>query len=492
MSDLQSFVSEKAAELGVPGVAAGVLVDGEEHTAFAGVTSVENPLEVNAATLFQFGSTGKTYTATAMMRLVDQGRVDLDAPVRTYLPELRLKDADAAERVTVLQLFNHTAGWQGDSLKDTGDGDDCLEVYVRSMADLDQVTPLGATVSYNNASLSLAGHVIARVTGTTYEKAIRELLLEPLGMKDTWFFPGEVMTRRFAVGHMQHDDGRVTVSRPWAMPRSAAPAGGMSATLGDQLTWARFHLGDGTAREGSRVLPAELLARMQQPTVEMAGSALGDAVGISWLLKDEGGVRLVSHGGTTNGQLSEFTLVPSRGFAVTSMSNSGSKGGQLNQAITRWALEHYLGVTPEELTPEQRSADELAAYTGRFETIAVELDITTAEGGLDAVVRMKPETARALREAGEEVPEEQPTFRLGLLSGGDAYVVVGGDAAGMRGYFTRDSDGRVDGVTWAGGWPAGLPPPCDPKAGPPSYGWTRHRRSLCPPRRSLRVQADPP
>ena len=450
MSDFQRFVSETAAELGVPGVAAGVLVDGEEHTAFHGVTSVENPLEVDASTLFQFGSTGKTYTATAMMRLVDQGRVDLDAPVRTYVPELRLKDADAAERVTVLQLFNHTAGWQGDSLKDTGDGDDCLEVFVRSMADLDQVTPLGATVSYNNASLSLAGHVIARVTGTTYEAAVRSLLLEPLGMSSTYFFPNEIMTRRFVCGHTQHDDGRVTVSRPWALPRSGAPAGGMSATVGDQLTWARFHLGDGTARDGSRLLPAELLARMQEPTVEMAGSALGDAVGISWLLKDEGGVRLVSHGGTTNGQLSDFTMVPSRGFAVTSMANSGSKGGLLNQAITRWALEHFLGVKHEELTPEERSDDALAEYTGRFETIAVELDISAAAGGLDAVITYKPETTRALRESGEEVPEEQPPFRLGLLSGGDAYVVVGGDAAGMRGYFTRDSDGRVDGVHMGG------------------------------------------
>ena len=91
---LQEWVTEAAERLDVPGVAVGVYHDGEEHYAFHGVTSVENPLPVDEDTLFQFGSTGKTFTATAIMRLVDQGRVDLDATVRTYLPELTLKDEE--------------------------------------------------------------------------------------------------------------------------------------------------------------------------------------------------------------------------------------------------------------------------------------------------------------------------------------------------------------------------------------------------------------
>ena len=449
MTELQEFITAKAEELHVPGVAAGVLLDGEETTAFTGVTNVENPLDVNDKTLFQFGSTGKTYTATAIMRLVDQGKLDLDAKVRTYVPELKLKDADCAEQVTLLQLLNHTAGWQGDSLKDTGDGDDALDKFMASMADLEQVTPLGATVSYNNASLSLAGLVIARTTGTTYEKAIRDLLLDPLGMDMTFFFPNEIMTRRFACGHTRHDDGTVTVSRPWALPRSGSPAGGMSATVGDQLTWARFHLGDGTAKDGTRVLSEELLKRMQEPTVEMAGSALGDAVGISWLLEDVGGVRTVGHGGTTNGQYSSFTMVPERGFAVTCLTNGAPGGPQLYDAVTKWALEHYLGVKAVVELPERRSADDLQPYVGRFETIAAEVDIAVADGQLEARITIKPEMARQLRESGEDVPESPP-YTLGMLPGGDRYVVVGGQGDGMRGYFTRDAQGHVDGVHLGG------------------------------------------
>jgi CubicO group peptidase (beta-lactamase class C family) len=448
---LQSKLSELAAGLEVTGVAAGVYLDGEEHYAFHGVTSVENPLPVDASTLFQFGSTGKTYTATAVMRLVDQGKVDLDAPVRTYVPELKLRDEDVAQRVTVLQLLNHTAGWEGDMMDNTGDGDDALAKYVARMERLQQVTPLGSTVSYNNASLSVAGLLIEHLTGTTYEQAIKDLLLEPLGLDHTYFFMTEIMTRRFAVGHTRHEDGTVTVARPWAMPRGNAPAGGMSANARDQIAWAKFHLGDGTAPDGTRLLSSELLDLMKQPTVEMRGSALGDFVGISWLLRDVQGTRLVGHGGTTNGQYSEFVMVPERNFALISMTNCGPVGSQLNNELEKWALEHFLGISDVE--PEQLvlGDEALAQYAGRYETIAAIADITGEGGRLVARIEIKPEMAAVLRESGEDVPDEQPPIPLALLAGeGDQYVVPDGPAKGMRGYFSRGSDGKVDGVHLGG------------------------------------------
>src|SRR5262245_11942549 len=154
---LQQWVAEAAERLAVPGVSVGVYHAGAEHYAHAGVTSVEHPLPVDADTLFQFGSTGKTFTATAIMRLVDQGTVDLAATVRTYLPELTLQDEDVAKNVTVLQLFNHTAGWSGDVFETTGDGDDALARYVERMASVEQVTPLRATEAYRHAALSIDG-----------------------------------------------------------------------------------------------------------------------------------------------------------------------------------------------------------------------------------------------------------------------------------------------------------------------------------------------
>lgn len=443
---LQKQLDEGAQALDVPGVAVGVYHAGTEQHVFFGVTSVENPLPVDENTLFQFGSTGKTYTATAMMRLVEQGLVDLDAPVRRYIPEFRVQDEDASRNATILHLFNHTAGWEGDLFTNTGDGDDALARYVEEMADLTQAAPIGTTVSYNNASLSVAGRIIEIVTGKTYEAALKELVFDPLGLTHTFFFPNDIMSRRFAVGHNQAPDGTITVARPWGMARSGTPAGGMSATSADQIAWARFHLGDGRGADGKQVLSQELLKKMQEPTFDMRGSALGDYVGISWLLRDVDGVRIVGHGGDTIGQHSQFLMVPERDFAISVMTNCGPNGSQLNEDLVKWALEAYIGVVDRDPDALELPASELAAYAGRYETIAAWADLSVEDGHLLVNVEIKPETKKQLMEEGFEEPE-QPPIPIGLLPGeDDRYIVIDGPAKGMRGYFMRDGDGRITGV----------------------------------------------
>lgn len=442
-SELAHKVTELAERFHVPGAAAGVYRAGEESYAFHGVTNLENPLPVDASTLFQFGSTGKTYTAAAILCLVERGQVELAAPVRRYLPELRLADESVAAAVTVLQLLNHTAGWSGDFEKNTGYGDDALARYVAAMADIDQVSPLGSTVSYNNAALSVAGRVIEKVTGKTYEQAIKDLLLYPLGLHHTFFFPNDVMTRRFVVGHLRQADGTVKIARPWALPRSGNPAGGMSATAADQIGWARYHLSGGLARDRSRVLGADLIERMREPTVHTAGSALGDAIGLAWMLRDVDGVRVVNHGGTTVGQHAGFAMVPERDFAVVSLTNGGPGGAELNSELERWALKTYLGVVDREPEPIDADAGTLVEFVGTYETIAVTVKVTAAPPRLVLLPKAKPEF---LAEIGEEAPPEVP-ITVGLLPGdGDRYVVPDGPAKGMRGYFTRGPDGAVDGV----------------------------------------------
>lgn len=440
---LQARVGELAAELEIPGVAVGVFHEGAERFAFHGVTSVDNPLPVDEATLFQFGSTGKTFTAVAVLRLVEQGRVDLDAPVRTYVPELRLRDPEAAEAVTVLQLFNHSAGWDGDFFEDTGDGDDALARYVERMATLQQITPPGFIVSYNNAALSLAGRLIEKVTGQPYERALRELVLEPVGLEMTFFFPNDVMTRRFVVGHRREEDGTVRVLRPWTMPRSGNPAGGMAATAGDQVRWARFHLDHGRTVDGTQVVARDLIARMQEPTIESPGCDFADAIGISWLLTDLGGERVVAHGGATNGQYSGFAMVPSRRFAIVSMTNAEPNGPLFNRQIRRWAFETYLGLRSADPVPQPRSPDALAEYAGTYETVAVVLKVAVDGDHLVMDAEPKPEFIAAL---GEDQDHREPPIPLGMLADTDRYVVPSGPYAGSKGFFTRDEAARISGI----------------------------------------------
>src|SRR5579872_6692369 len=121
-AQLGEFTRQEMERLKVPGVAIGVHHDGQDYTAGFGVTNVNHPLPVTEDTLFQIGSTSKTVCATAAMRLVEQGLLDLDTPVRTYLPGLKLADESAAARVTMRHLFNHTGGWQGDFFENTGAG----------------------------------------------------------------------------------------------------------------------------------------------------------------------------------------------------------------------------------------------------------------------------------------------------------------------------------------------------------------------------------
>src|SRR5918992_4006083 len=138
-------------EFGVPGVAVGLRHGEDEDYAGFGVTSVEHPLDVDGDTLFQIGSISKTFTATAAMSLVEQGRLDLDEPVRTYLPDLRLADAAAAAGATMRHLLSHTGGWVGDYFDTIGRGEDALAQMVERLDMLEEVTPLGETWSYNNA-----------------------------------------------------------------------------------------------------------------------------------------------------------------------------------------------------------------------------------------------------------------------------------------------------------------------------------------------------
>ena len=442
-AELQAQVTALADRLDVPGVAVGVAAGDENHLAFHGVTSIEDPLPVDAGTLFQIGSTTKTYTATAILQLVEQGRIDLDAPVRTYVPDLRLKDEQVARDVTVLHLLNHTAGWDGDFLKETGEGEDALDRYVQHMATIEQVTPLGSTVSYNNASLALAGLVLEKVTGKPYEKVIREQLLKPLGLHQTFFSPKGIMTYRFSNGHRRSQDGTIKVTRPWDGGRYGVSMGGISSSVTDQLAWAQFHLGDGTAPDGTRLLSEGLLRSMQVPTVLCPGNDLGDAIGISWLLRDVEETRVVAHGGGTAGQHSRFEMVPERGFAITSLVNCGPNGPEFNEEILRWAFESYLGIEVKDPEPAHLDDEALIEYAGRYETIAAICDVTVVRGRLILDETIRPEV---LAQLGEEASDEPP-LPLGVLPGkGDRYVVADGPAKGMRGYFSRDASGLIDGI----------------------------------------------
>jgi CubicO group peptidase (beta-lactamase class C family) len=369
-AELDAMIPELMTTLQVPGVAVGVIAGGKEHTAGFGVTNIDHPLPVDADTLFQVGSIAKTYTGTIMMRLVDQGLVDLNAPVRTYLPNFQVADEAVAEAVTVRQLLNHTSGWLGDVQTDTGTGDEAIALYVEALAANPQIAPLGRYFSYSNSAFVVAGRLIEVVTGSTYLAALTKHVLQPVGLERTYLYPEQMMTEVFVSGHVGEIAGFAgapIVATPWALPRAVMPAGGQIASMTDLLRYARFHLGDGTAGDGTEVLSPEAMAafRTQSGPGAPVGEIIVDGVSVAWHLRDFGGTQVLHHGGSTNGQEAILVLVPDRQFALGILTNA-TAGLFLHSAVSAWVLEHYLGLAAPTLTPVSAPAASLTEHVGSY------------------------------------------------------------------------------------------------------------------------------
>lgn len=423
----------------VPGVAAGVLYEGELAAAGFGVTNVEHPLDVTATTLFQIGSITKTFTGTLVLRLVELGKIELDATVRTYLPAFRVADAEASEQVTVRHLLTHMGGWEGDHFVDTGAGDDALPNYVASMADLEQLAPLNTHWSYNNAGFSVAGAIIEKVTGKSYQAALREFVLDPLGLQQALLDPGDVITHRFAVGH-SGEGPRIEIARPWPLPRAIYPAGGLSCGVRDLLAYARFHM-DAQQPDAAPGLSRESLEQMQTPQVAVWGN---EAWGITWSVNQVEGVRMVSHGGGTNGQISLLLLIPERRFAVAVLTNAGN-GGRVTTAVSRAAIKEYLGITIGDPQPIEVPEEQLRAVPGRYSRPFLELEIGLLAGRL---------VAQAVYRGGfptKETPPPPPPPPASLaFCEEDRLLVMDGPLKDSKADIVRRSDGSIGWIRTGG------------------------------------------
>jgi CubicO group peptidase (beta-lactamase class C family) len=354
---LCSQIKKEMERLQVPGVAIGIWQKGKEYTAGFGVTSVEHPLPVTPDTLFQVGSISKTFTGTMLMQLSEQGKVNLDEPVKKYIKDLKLSNKEVEKKVTTRHLLTHMGGWVGDYFNDFGNGEDALDKMVKDIAKLPQVQPLGTIWSYNNTGFNIASRVIEVVTGKSYEHAAQDMLFDPLGLNMSYFYPSDVLfTHRFVVGH-RPENKKVTVARPWAIGRAGNGVGGVVSTVKDLLAYARFHMGN-----GSKVIKRKTLEAMRERQVN-AGMR-GD-MAITWFIRDIGGVKIYSHGGATHGQQAYFFFLPDQDFAFAILTNS-DEGGILNDNITALALQLYFNAKATLPKPIERPASELKEFLGRY------------------------------------------------------------------------------------------------------------------------------
>jgi CubicO group peptidase (beta-lactamase class C family) len=431
--DLKARVTEVMMEEKIPGVQMGIWHKGETYTAGFGITNIDHPLEVTDTTLFQIGSISKTFTATAMMRLVELGKVELDALVRTYLPDFKVADETASAQATVRHLLTHMVGWEGDYFHDTGPGEDALPKYMADMVVLEQYVPVGTTWSYNNSAFYLAGYLIEVITEKSYQEALKELVLEPLGLKNCYLDPGDVITYRFAVGH-EIEDKKVIVGRPWTIPRSLYAAGGIVTHVHDLLQYARFYIRGGVCEDGTRLLKEETITQMQSPQAPIWGY---ETCGISWFLRDVEGVRLIFHEGGVIGQVSLLMIAPDQDFAVAILTNS-DMGEFATKEISLWALKECLGLEIKDPQPLKASVKDLEPYVGKYVRSYAEIELGLL-GGRMIVQRIPKGGFPALD---SPVPPPGPPFTVDLTEK-DRMVILDGPAKGWTIDFIRKSDGSI-------------------------------------------------
>ncbi|WP_410604805.1 serine hydrolase domain-containing protein [Amycolatopsis sp. lyj-90] len=387
LSDLHERIQERLPGLlrehEVPAAAWAVLRNGQVIDGAAGILNKATGVIATPDSIFQIGSITKLWTSTLVLQLVDEGLVELDAPIRGYLPEFRVKDDQASSAITVRQLLTHTAGFEGDIFTDTGIGDDCLQKFVEALRDVPQLFTPGERFSYNNAGYCLLGRLVEVIRGKQYDACLRDDLVTPLGLEHVATGPYEAILFRAAVGHIESEPGTGHHPAPvWAMARSNAPAGSMlSMRARDLIEFARMHVDDGKAVDGTQVLAPGTAASMHGRAVDLPDLGLmGSSWGLGFERFDREDGAIIGHDGTTIGQRAYLRMIPEAGVAVALLTNGGD-GTSLYHDIVGDVLGELTGKTLPALPapPADPVVIDAERFTGTYSTDLYDLVVSQGE-----------------------------------------------------------------------------------------------------------------
>ena len=271
-------------------------------------------------TLFHMASLTKPFVATAVMQLVEQGKVELDAPVTKYLPHFHLKDS-RYESITVRQMLTHTSGMLDvkDYQWDKPEYDDgALERYVRGLRDQGLRWQPGSKFAYSNMAFEVLGDLVAKVSGKSFEDYVEANILSPLGMKSSTLLWKQADPAKLAAGHTRAKDGAVRPVAHYPYNRAHTPSSNLHSNVEDMARWMMANLNRGELN-GRRILKHSTYDLMWKPAAETGRE--GYRVGISWFLDDTKGAHLVVHGGGDDGFRTYVGLCPDRKIGVVYMTN---------------------------------------------------------------------------------------------------------------------------------------------------------------------------
>lgn len=367
---LRAFVEQERVRFGVPGMALSLVVDGDTLLCEGfGHGNLDADEAVSADTHFPLASDTKAFTAASLCLLADQGRLELDAPVRTVLPWFELSDGHATALVTARDLLSHRTGLPRHDFVWHGDDELSMEQIVRGLRHLALSRPVRSTWDYNNLAYITAGHLDAVLRGTSWSQGVQDALLNPLGMHSTTFSVQDPRVVQLALPYKKVGDRYERQALPAkSTADKAGPAGGLVSTAADLSRWLLARLG-----AAPDVLPESLLAQLHGPA--MLGGitvqpypeivSLGYALGCQ--VESYRGVRLVHHGGNITGYSSDVCVVPDRGIGIAVLTNLDSS--YLRLAVMYGLLDRLLGLDAAPWGERMRTLMS-SLLTGRDEALA--------------------------------------------------------------------------------------------------------------------------
>jgi len=349
----------------VPGAVLGIERDGVRTVIPYGVVNRATGAPVGPDSLFHIGSISKSWTATMIMQLEQDGRLGLDQPIAELVPDLPIAAADA---ITVRHLLTHTSGIDGDIFTDTGPGLDCVERYVATLGSAPQVFAPGAAYSYCNTGYVLLGRIIETLDAMAWEESLHERLIAPLGLTHTTVRAEQAILHSAAVGHRGSDGAPV---HTWQLAQSIAPAGLICQRMDDLLDYVTaIHLD-----------PTPALARMQEHQHDIGFTSGGiTGTGMGWRRHRFGDRELFGHDGSTVGQNAFLRIDPQARLVVALFTNAAT-GSTLWSSIGDRVFTRELGVgLPRLPEPVDVAVDD--RHVGSYERAGVRLEVTPDDGGL--------------------------------------------------------------------------------------------------------------
>lgn len=362
-AQIDSLTEKVLTTFDVPGIAVAVIKDGKIlHAKGYGVrTLMGNPQRVDENTLFGIASNSKAFTAAALGMLVDEGKLKWDDKVTEYIPEFKMYDPYVTAEFTIRDLLTHRSGLglgAGDLMMFPDSSNFTRKDIIYNLRFLKPVSSFRTKFDYDNNLYIVAGEVIARASGMSWEDFIEKRIMQPLGMTQSAASIYRLKNRRNIIHAHAPVNGKVEPIRmDWS--ETANAAGGIYSNLTDLSKWVIMQMDHGKYGEGKTLFSDDVHEDMWTPQtiIDVRGASPYNthfgSYGLGWFLSDVKGYKQVSHTGGLAGIVTQVTLLPELKLGIIVLTNQQS--GAAFSAITNTIKDAYLGVTGIDRVKQQRN-----------------------------------------------------------------------------------------------------------------------------------------